>query len=95
MNESQSVGYIVLLFSRSDQYGPQCGWPSIMQPIVPEVMTVHIENSFNRIRTEVRSFAGDWHLGYIFEDGPKDHRGLRYCINSASIEFAPLKRNGS
>lgn len=79
------------LFSSADKYDSQCGWPSFTQPIVPEVLTEHIDKSFNMVRTEVRSRAGDSHLGHIFEDGPKDRGGLRYCINSASIEFVPLK----
>ena len=79
------------LFSSADKYDSQCGWPSFTQPIVPEVMTEHIDKSFNMVRTEVRSRAGDSHLGHIFEDGPKDRGGLRYCINSASIDFVPLE----
>ena len=79
------------LFSSKDKYDSQCGWPSFTQPIIPEVMTEHKDKSFNMVRVEVRSRAGDSHLGHIFEDGPKDRGGLRYCINSASIDFVPLE----
>ncbi|PIC74683.1 peptide-methionine (R)-S-oxide reductase MsrB [Sporosarcina sp. P17b] len=79
------------LFSSADKYDSQCGWPSFTQPIIPEVMTEHTDKSFNMVRTEVRSRAGDSHLGHIFPDGPKDRGGLRYCINSAAIDFVPLE----
>lgn len=77
------------LFSSRDKFESGCGWPSFTAPIVPEVVTEHKDTAFNMIRTEVRSRAGDTHLGHVFEDGPKDKGGLRYCINSASIRFVP------
>ena len=52
-------------------------------------MTYREDKSYNMIRTEVRSRTGDSHLGHVFEDGPKEAGGLRYCINSASIRFIP------
>lgn len=79
------------LFSSKDKYDSQCGWPSFTQPIIPEVVTEHKDKSFNMVRTEVRSRAGDSHLGHVFDDGPKDRGGLRYCINSAAIDFVPLE----
>ncbi|MDW0109678.1 peptide-methionine (R)-S-oxide reductase MsrB [Sporosarcina aquimarina] len=79
------------LFSSKDKYDSQCGWPSFTQPIIPEVVTEHKDKSFNMVRVEVRSRAGDSHLGHVFEDGPKDKGGLRYCINSAAIDFVPLE----
>lgn len=79
------------LFSSTDKYDSQCGWPSFTQPIIPEVITEHEDRSFNMVRIEVRSRAGDSHLGHVFEDGPKDRGGLRYCINSAAIDFVPLE----
>lgn len=79
------------LFSSKDKYDSQCGWPSFTQPIIPEVVTEHKDKSFNMVRIEVRSRAGDSHLGHVFDDGPKDRGGLRYCINSAAIDFVPLE----
>lgn len=78
------------LFSSRDKYDSGCGWPSFTKPIVPDVITYHQDTSFGMVRTEVRSRAGDIHLGHVFEDGPEDRGGQRYCINSASIKFIPL-----
>lgn len=78
------------LFLSTDKYDSGCGWPSFTKPIVADVLTYHEDNSYNMLRTEVRSRAGNSHLGHVFEDGPKDKGGLRYCINSASIRFVPL-----
>ena len=78
------------LFSSKDKYNSMCGWPSFTKPITPEVVTYHEDKSFNMIRIEVKSRAGEAHLGHVFEDGPKDKGGLRFCINSASIKFIPL-----
>lgn len=77
------------LFSSADKYDSKCGWPSFTKPIEPGVVTEHEDTSYNMVRVEVRSRAGDSHLGHVFEDGPKDKGGLRYCINSASILFIP------
>ncbi|WP_026339007.1 bifunctional peptide-methionine (S)-S-oxide reductase MsrA/peptide-methionine (R)-S-oxide reductase MsrB [Fusobacterium russii] len=75
------------LFLSSDKYDSGCGWPSFTKPINSEVVSYERDESHNMIRTEVRSRAGDAHLGHVFKDGPKDKGGLRYCINSASIRF--------
>lgn len=77
------------LFSSKDKYDSGCGWPSFSKPISPDVITYKDDNSFNMVRTEVRSRVGDSHLGHVFTDGPKDKGGLRYCINSLSIKFIP------
>lgn len=77
------------LFSSKDKYDSGCGWPSFTKPIVPEVITLKEDKSFNMIRIEVRSRSGNIHLGHVFDDGPKDKGGKRYCINSASIRFIP------
>ncbi len=77
------------LFSSEDKFESGCGWPSFSKPIVPEVLTEKTDKSFNMMRTEVRSRAGDTHLGHVFNDGPAKLGGLRYCINSASIRFIP------
>jgi peptide methionine sulfoxide reductase msrA/msrB len=79
------------LFSSNDKYDSECGWPSFTKPIAKEVVTYKDDTKFNMIRTEVRSRAGDSHLGHVFEDGPVEYGGLRYCINSASIQFIPLE----
>ena len=69
----------------------RCGWPSFAKAIVPEVVTYHEDTTFNMKRVEVRSRAGDSHLGHLFEDGPEELGGLRFCINSASIDFIPVE----
>lgn len=75
------------LFSSTDKYDSGTGWPSFTKPI-GEVEEVEDESLFMS-RTEVRSKEADSHLGHVFEDGPKDEGGLRYCINSASLKFIP------
>lgn len=80
------------LFSSVDKYDSGCGWPSFTKPIAPEVVTYKTDTSFGMERTEVRSRAGDIHLGHVFDDGPADRGGKRYCINSASIKFIPLDK---
>ena len=78
------------LFSSRDKFDSGCGWPSFTKPISSEVVTYHEDNSFNMKRVEVRSRIANSHLGHVFEDGPSDKGGLRFCINSASIKFIPL-----
>lgn len=77
------------LFSSADKYDSGCGWPSFTKPIDPDVIIEHVDNSYGMARTEVRSRVGDSHLGHVFNDGPKDKGGLRYCINSLSLRFIP------
>lgn len=79
------------LFSSVDKFESGCGWPSFSKPITAEVVKENQDTSFNMVRTEVRSRAGDTHLGHVFNDGPKEMGGLRYCINSASIRFVPYE----
>ena len=77
------------LFASSDKYESGCGWPSFTKPIVrANVRELH-DASHGMMRTEVRSKYGDSHLGHVFNDGPRDRGGLRYCINSASLRFVP------
>lgn len=77
------------LFTSTDKFESGCGWPSFAKPIAKDVVKYIEDRSFNMIRTEVRSRSGDIHLGHVFDDGPKELGGKRYCINSASIEFIP------
>ncbi|MPS68457.1 peptide-methionine (R)-S-oxide reductase MsrB [Novosphingobium aerophilum] len=77
------------LFASSDKYESGCGWPSFTKPIEPANVSELRDISHGMIRTEVRSAHGDSHLGHVFEDGPRDRGGLRYCINSAALRFVP------
>ncbi len=77
------------LFSSRDKYDSGTGWPSFTAPITPEVVRDWLDYSAGMQRMEVRSRVGDSHLGHVFEDGPVDKGGLRYCINGASLRFIP------
>ena len=77
------------LFSSKDKFQSLCGWPSFSKPILPELVTYVRDNAYGMTRTEVRSRSGDSHLGHVFEDGPKELGGLRYCINSGALRFIP------
>ena len=73
------------LFASSSKFDSGCGWPSFSKPIANVEETR--DTTHGMIRTEVRSTHGDSHLGHVFEDGPQESGGLRYCINSASLKF--------
>lgn len=75
------------LFASADKYESGCGWPSFTKPIEPANVKELSDATHGMIRIEVRSKHGDSHLGHVFEDGPIDRGGLRYCINSASLRF--------
>ncbi len=77
------------LFSSSDKFESGCGWPAFSKPIDPNVVREKSDSTHGMVRTEVRSRVGDAHLGHVFNDGPKEKGGLRYCINSASLRFMP------
>ena len=78
------------LFSSTDKFDSGSGWPSFTRPIDPDNVIKHADNSYGMRRTEVRSSNGDSHLGHLFDDGPIQDGGLRYCINSAALRFIPV-----
>ena len=77
------------LFVSADKFESGCGWPSFSKPIDTSIIAERDDNSYGRNRIEVRSVAGDSHLGHVFTDGPSEAGGLRYCINSAALRFIP------
>lgn len=80
------------LFTSMDKFESGCGWPSFSRPIVSDVLTEHDDRNLFTTRTEVRSRAGNSHLGHVFKDGPSYNGGLRYCINSAALRFIPYTK---
>lgn len=80
------------LFVSTDKFESGCGWPSFSRPIDATRIDEHADTAHGMVRTEVRSKTGTAHLGHVFNDGPRDSGGLRYCINSASLKFVPKKR---
>lgn len=80
------------LFVSTDKFDSGCGWPSFSKPIEKNMIAEKKDTSHGMIRTEVRSKSGNAHLGHIFNDGPKEKGGLRYCINSASLRFIPKEK---
>ena len=77
------------MFSSKDKFISACGWPAFAKPIDPNAINEYDDLSLNRIRTEVRSRVGNAHLGHVFDDGPQELGGMRYCINSAALRFIP------
>jgi methionine-R-sulfoxide reductase len=80
------------LYTSSDKFDSGTGWPSFVKPISMEDITLHTDNYLIYSRTEVRSKIADSHLGHVFDDGPKDRGGKRYCMNSAALRFIPLNK---
>ena len=77
------------LFSSTDKFDSGSGWPSFTQPIQRQKLIENTDISHGMKRMEVRSPKANSHLGHVFDDGPRDKGGLRYCINSASLRFIP------
>ena len=77
------------LFTSEDQYRSSCGWPSFTKPVEPSVVVEREDGSHGMRRVEVRSRAGNSHLGHVFEGDPESPNGTRYCINGAALRFVP------
>jgi peptide methionine sulfoxide reductase msrA/msrB len=78
------------LFLSTDKFDSGTGWPSFVKPISDEMLTLKTDYFLFYPRTEVRSKIADSHLGHVFDDGPRDRGGKRYCMNSAAMKFIPL-----
>lgn len=85
------------LFSSKDKYDSGTGWPSFVRPLTEGAVTVRTDTQLFETRTEVRSLHADSHLGHVFDDGPANRGGKRYCMNSASLLFiakADMEKEG-
>jgi peptide methionine sulfoxide reductase msrA/msrB len=78
------------LYSSKDKFDSGTGWPSFVRPISPSAVTTHTDDYLVYSRTEVRSSLADSHLGHVFDDGPAERGGKRYCMNGAALRFIPF-----
>ena len=77
------------LFSSTDKFDSGTGWPSFTRPIESDAVTTKTDRTYGMVRTEAISAGAGSHLGHVFDDGPRDAGGLRYCMNSAALRFVP------
>lgn len=80
------------LYSSKDKFDSGTGWPSFVKPISADAVTLRVDKGLFTTRTEVRSRYADSHLGHVFDDGPSDRGGKRYCMNSAALRFVPVEK---
>lgn len=80
------------LFSSKDKFESGSGWPSFTKPLNKDAVVEKSDGTHGMDRMEIRSKRADSHLGHVFDDGPKDKGGLRYCLNSGSLKFIPLEK---
>lgn len=83
------------LFTSDAKYDSGCGWPAYWEPVSEDAVQRLPDNSHGMVRTEIRCGSCDAHLGHVFDDGPKDKTGERFCINSASLGFRKAGSDGA